>query len=899
MPPKKNSKPKEEDVEMKAAEEAPEEAKAEPETPKEPEKPPEPEKPKESEKPPEPAKPSELEEDSPVDKRTKLGKEVSINTLDTTLDVMPALNGKVVQGLSDGGFQYLLSGCRTNVGVKSGRYVFEVTLLEKVQISDAQHKGKDPAQYFKVGFSTAKSSLFMGDSVDSVSFDSEGSFCYNKKKTKAFTARIGSQQVIAVLLNLNKNDPNGNTISLFKNGKRLTEPQAVPESLLGKVLYPAVTFKNVTLLLNFGPTLTKLLPFKITTLQEVAKEDAEVSTIIPPKDGKFEVHFPVGLPEEGTFDFVDGFLEKNPSFVELSDRAILDWASQSSLVRQKGKASNDKPGMGFGLPSMDDLSVRKMLHCLAPALQRNFVVLEVAANLTEKGRKDALQRFSAPHWKKVAQVAIGSPSEDFKQSVQKLILADKQKVLEAEHAKKLAEKEKQKEAERRKKAAEKAAKAAKERREAAIQKAKKMREKRERAAKKAAERKEMGLEGPFSESEDEPEAEVQPAEEPEEEDEAPAEPCAQAELTEDDLKVVFRKQTVSDLTAAAVSQIFRHVSLPDIADGFDDIKYCWDQKDAASKYIREWVLKQKREQRVEDIAIGDWFKEKWAAWQKEVTDLRRKQTEFKTKGKVSKPKKEGEDAEEKKEDSEGMEVDVEDMDVMSVNDIDDINSKGQPLYAKFEFEDWALLSIRFELYALAKSFSRDLDDNDIPGVTEQHLGFYYNKYFKKAFNIKGYNVNELEELVKLVKDSISLNATSKVIETSLADDTPFAQFVKLTEEHRRERERRVDAGDETAKLKFARSALSTGGGSGAPVRPSGAPPPGRPSVSAGRPTPAQGASRYSGGARASYYGSAAPATSAHPATPAYGKRPGGTVPSQPPSKFQRSTPPGAGANYRR
>ena len=35
-------------------------------------------------------------------------------------------------------------------------------------------------------------------------------------------------------------------------------------------------------------------------------------------------------------------------------------------------------------------------------------------------------------------------------------------------------------------------------------------------------------------------------------------------------------------------------------------------------------------------------------------------------------------------------------------------------------------------------------------------------------------------------------------------DTPLEDFVKFTEEHRRERERRVDAGDETAKLKFTR-----------------------------------------------------------------------------------------------
>lgn len=873
MPPKKNSEPKEEekgDIEMK------DEAKP---TECEPEK-------EELEKEKEPEKPKELEEDAPVDSRKKLSSDVKINPLDTTLDVMPGLNGKLLQGLSDGGFQYLLSGARGNVGVKSGRYAFEVTLLERVTTSDPQYRGKDPAQYFKVGFSTAKSSLFMGDAPDSISFDSEGSFCHDSgKKTKVFQQRVTRDSVITVLLNLNKDAPNGNTISLFRNGKRFTEPQAIPSALVGKTLYPTITFKNVTLLVNFGPTLSKPLPFKVNTLQEVAAEDAELSTIAPPKDGKFEVHYPVGLPDEGTFDFLDQFLEKNPSFVELSDRAILDWANVSGLVRQKGKASNDKPTMGYGLQAMDDLSVRKMLQTISGVVQRNFVVMEVAGNLTETGRKEALQRFSAPGWKKIAQVAVGEPPEDFKKGVQKIILAEKQKVLNAEHAKKVAEKEKEKEAARRKKAAEKAAKLAKERREAAIAKAKKMREKKERAAKKAAERKEMGLEGPFSESEDEPEEQAKAAaDEPEEEEEENMEPCAQAELSEEDLKIVFRTQAVKDLTATAVSQIFRHVSLPQKSEGFDDVKYCWDKQDAASKYIREWILKNKREQRVEDLQPGEWFKEKWPAWQANCSDLRKKQTEFKTKGKVSKPKPEGEGEEEKdekKDDGDDMEIDIDDIDVMAVEDIDDIDKKGQPLYAKFEFEDWALLSIRFELYCLATSFSRDLNDPDIPGVTEQHIGFYYGKYFKKQFNLKGYNCNDLKDLVTLVKDAISLNATSKVLETSLKDDTAFATFVKLSEENRRERERRVDAGDETAKLKFARSvgagsgsgggAGSGGkgwqpysGGSGAPARPSGAP---------GKATSPQGASRYSGGARASYYGSAAPAPTSYGRGPPTGQPP--------------------------
>ena len=36
-----------------------------------------------------------------------------------------------------------------------------------------------------------------------------------------------------------------------------------------------------------------------------------------PEDGKYEVIFPVAVPDEGTFDWLDDFLEKNPKYVEL------------------------------------------------------------------------------------------------------------------------------------------------------------------------------------------------------------------------------------------------------------------------------------------------------------------------------------------------------------------------------------------------------------------------------------------------------------------------------------------------------------------------------------------------------------------------------------------------------
>merc|ERR1719263_1001128 len=58
----------------------------------------------------------------------------------------------------------------------------------------------------------------------------------------------------------------------------------------------------------------------------------------------------------------------------------------------------------------------------------------------------------------------------------------------------------------------------------------------------------------------------------------------------------------------------------------------------------------------------------------------------------------------------------------------------------------------------------------------------------------------------MLEDSIALAEGSGMLELKLPEDHPHANFVKLAEEHRRDRARRVDAGDETAQLKFKKPA---------------------------------------------------------------------------------------------
>jgi len=160
-----------------------------------------------------------------------------------------------------------------------------------------------------------------------------------------------------------------------------------------------------------------------------------------------------------------------------------------------------------------------------------------------------------------------------------------------------------------------------------------------------------------------------------------------------------------------------------------------------------------------------------------------------------------EDEEEDDDDDDASKVvDFEGVDIFGVEDICDIGDTS-PLFKMFGFEDWAMLGIRFELHLLSHAFTKDADDPDRKGVHLDLLSFYYQKYFKKALNLKFYGLDTNTELVNLVEDTIRLRGS--IIESRLPELLEsFGVFVKITEESRRDRTRLIDLGEESAKLKI-------------------------------------------------------------------------------------------------
>mmetsp|Transcript_69923 Transcript_69923/g.167840 ORF Transcript_69923/g.167840 Transcript_69923/m.167840 type:complete len:806 (+) Transcript_69923:48-2465(+) len=751
------------------------------------------------------AEETEKECDAAADSRPKVSAgSVSFPSLDTTINVLP-WDGTFLKSLSHGGFQYLYAGARANTGLKSGRYMFELRVIEYLTSVDGQGQLRPPTpkQLVRAGFSTSGSSLLQDVASDCVYFDSEGWGLFGDKRKKV-GAKFGSS-VVAVVLNLDPKLENANTISLFLDGVRAAPPQALPENLRGKALFPTITFKNVTAEVNFGPSAITALPFNCRMVQDAATADVEMSPVKPPKDGKFEVVIPVGLPDTGMYDWASDFIAKNPGYVEISERHILDWATKSSIWVPKGTAnrsgSNDKPEVTFGLPSLDDGSVLKTLLTVASATKRSYLLLGVKSGLATEDRKTMLAKFNRPHFRRVAKVMMGEPAKEYKEVVQALLLADKKAKAEQERKKKQAEEDQKRRQEMRKRSME-------------ISKREK--------------------EGKPTDDCERPE-DVMEVTVPEEE----------VTLTEEEKQLWCRKSASVDVGASVLNKAFTTFSLPSADEGFDAVQYSWQPAAACEAKLKEWMTTRKRTTRVDDIVPGSDFKEKlqalqdalkvWKVVQKDWKDPVKKKNLLQSK-KAALLKQKQEAAKEAGEEppTEAPElpvIDIAELDVKAVDDVTDIGN-GESLFANFEYEDWVLLELRYALHLLVLSYAADLNDPERPQFHESHASFYYSKYFKKALDLKSFKFDKFSQLTEVLQDTLELQEGG-MLATKHAADAPLTLFAKLAEEHRRERQRRVDAGDETAMLRFTRVAMQPAQAPGmrwgpvagrAPQQPSSAPP---------------------------------------------------------------------------
>lgn len=408
----------------------------------------------------EPSKNEENEtSDVQLDTRPTLRQTVSFAASDTTLNVIPTAAGSrvLLTPFSEGGIQHLLAGARANVGITAGCYMYEVKVLETLNPEDLgtpDPRKPKPRQLVRIGFSTSDSHLISPQENDkAVLIDSDQGCFVGNAPRKSMGARWSRNDVVGVVLDLTADSKDSNSISFYRNGKRFGLPVSLPESLKGRPLFPHIIYRNATVLCNFGPEIlgnaaeaesvasTLKLPSSIRMLGRAAEADTEVRSSCLRSDGKFEVLFPIAVPDQGTFRWLDKFLQDNPHYVELSDRMLADWITRSGMSRVGNvgqNKSNDRPSFNFGIPSLEDYKVQGLLKTVASLVPRDYIVMEVRENLIKRCRKEALARFNSTSFKKVARIVMGEPNEQHKQIVQAHLLQEKKIQAKADWTKKQA-----------------------------------------------------------------------------------------------------------------------------------------------------------------------------------------------------------------------------------------------------------------------------------------------------------------------------------------------------------------------------------------------------------------------------------------------------------------------------
>jgi len=274
----------------------------------------------------------EHEEDAKVDaKKKKLtGVVASINPYDSTLNTLVDAEGQIISTVRADGMHLLMAQARGNVGIKKGRYYYEVQILETANAFD-----------LIIGVSTAQGKWAGGE--HSVAFDQMTQIRSNGETSgKKALKSITKQDVLGVLLNMDPKATNKFSLSLFINGARASEPVPLPELMHKEALFPHIGFRGCTLGVNFQ-TIMKPLPFTVLMWQQAGHAEAEKSKI-----GRMETPkavFPIGLETEAQ---IAKFLaeNKNDAYLELTDAYMREWIKQSSLPmkgEKYGVACVDQP----------------------------------------------------------------------------------------------------------------------------------------------------------------------------------------------------------------------------------------------------------------------------------------------------------------------------------------------------------------------------------------------------------------------------------------------------------------------------------------------------------------------------------------------------------------------------
>lgn len=701
-------------------------------------------------KPEEPKKPDEIvieetEVDDASDLRKKNAGEILLSQQETTLNVIT--DGSFAQCHRTEPLCQFIACARATHGVRAGRTYYEVKFVDATQ-----------GPFARIGFTASapaqNPTIYIGDK-GTCGFEMAGKVLSDEETTISKTTRFSVNDVVGVMVNLVKGSPNEGTFSLFKNGKRASEPIPFPESFKGKAVFPLINFAGTAVITNFGQygSWTEM-PFKCHMMKNSAMADLQMS--IQPT-ATSECAIIVGLPDEGYTD-----LDARKNHMEISARAAKKWASKSRIHLQGGDDSVDNMnaklvmsnsmGMRSQLPMSSFLA---MLRTMAAHTKRNVAIYSMD-NLIKERREAICKTFSAPWWKKVAVIAVGTPPPQFllKQKDLQLSKMQEQQEKELNEARRKVE----------------MAKLAREK-------------KREQKIKTRLTqlKKDTG-------NDDLTEVDVILSDDEEQVEEVEIKAPHPAEL---DPNFKFFNLKPADISPVDLARKYASYSLPTQMgiekEPFTTFEWMWDKQPNAEKRLTAF----KKEHKTKTIPTGIEFSEGILSKLRDWKTTRSGWMSTQQHAKRLNPKD-----------------DVSTVDVMKCDDINNALN-GAPLYKEFAAEDWSMAESRFKFHLLVNAIQQDVTAKDPDHVLKKEfIQSYWRALFKENCNWGMFGAPTVEGVMEHMNDTVFLAADGSLA-TIHGETVPFDMFVKFTEEARRERLRRIESGDESAKLVLEKASVVT------------------------------------------------------------------------------------------
>jgi hypothetical protein len=370
----------------------------------------------------------EWTEEAKADKRKKMTFTPEVDVESAMLGIL--INNSFVTTSNYDGLQHLMYGARATTGISKGRYLFEAKMAD-VSISRDEPIEKGQWKTVRLGFGVEGGSLICGSDGSSIGMDNGGTVWHDGQGQRLGAGRWLNEDIIGISLNLDSSSDHCNTFSVFQNGRRICAPVKIPEAMKGKVLFPYISLRQAAVVMNFGKPGArpqKEIPFKARMLGDAANDDVKENKVAAPKDGKFEVVIPVGLPNEGTFDFLDcSFYPKSKLvYTELSDRMLVKRMMESGL---RGLPSDPR---SFKVGEFDSGKMMRAFKLLASTSKKNYVLMSVKNNLMQTERVADLKLFQAPWFTAKAVVAMGPPPADFLKAVKAKVIESMKAVKKAE-----------------------------------------------------------------------------------------------------------------------------------------------------------------------------------------------------------------------------------------------------------------------------------------------------------------------------------------------------------------------------------------------------------------------------------------------------------------------------------